>query len=333
MIESPRPTRGPAWRAGRQYFALSGLDRMRAFVDGVYPPPPAYRLAGMRAQRIDRGSVTYTLAGSGWLAGRDGFVAPGAIAYFMDAPVTNPVHSVIPGGASIRTVRLSIDFQAPMPASAGPFLGEGTMLGGSGGVGLGQAVLRAADGTEMASSTCRTVILDDVGSLPPEGDPPDEPLVAPEDVAAPDYDPPGDESGLAYLERSVDNGDRSPFWALLDCHVSEAEHGRVVLAMPASHWLSTHVGILYGGVTASLGTTAAEAAMWSADAKGERTRMLSYTHDFNRMAHPGEQSVIAEARLVHRGRTMAVADVELLDSEGRRVGLGRATGLVGTVGP
>ncbi|NIS31266.1 MAG: hypothetical protein GWN07_13125, partial [Actinobacteria bacterium] len=68
--------------------------------------------------------------------------------------------------------------------------------------------------------------------------------------------------------------DQPPFWALLGAHPSEAEPGRAVLAMPADPWLGTHVGILYGGVTASFGVAAAEAALWTGDGAGERTRVL-----------------------------------------------------------
>jgi uncharacterized protein (TIGR00369 family) len=198
-------------------------------------------------------------------------------------------------------------------------------------VGIGEARMYSADGGLMASSTCRTVILDPSARESGPDQPLPEPVDGPPSMPAPAAPQDSADTGLAYLEGLIDGGDQPPFWALLGAHVSDAEPGRAVLAMPADASLGTDVGILYGGVTASLGTAAAEAAMWAADGAGERTRMLSYSHNFTRMVHIGEPLVIGEAHLVHRGRTLAVADVELRDSEGRRVGLGRATGLVGSV--
>ncbi len=238
------------------------------------------------------------------------------------------MHTTVPGGTAIRTVRLAVDFHAPVDVDAGPFTANGVLGGVREGVGVGLASMVSSDGTPMASGSVRSVNLDRAEPPHPSDAPLPPALPTPIESPAPSIaDRPG---GVAYLESITAGEPRPPFWALLDCRVSEAERGRAVLALAADPWMGTHAGILYGGVTASFGVTAAEAAMWSGDDDGERTRVLSYTHDFTRMVHPGA-SVLAEARLVHRGRTMAVVEVELLDHEGRRVGLGRATGLVGTV--
>lgn len=332
MIEAPRPGPAPRWRAGSAYFSLDGLARVRSFSEGSLPRPAAYQTVGMRPVRVDAGDVEYGLADSGWLAGRDGAVSVAAIAFFLDAPVTNPVHTTIGAGMSIRTVRLSIDFHGAARPGEGPFTSRGTLAGVSDGIGLGEARLVTASGDLMATSTCRTVILDpSEREGGPDNPVPVEVVDGPWSVPAPAPNADIGSPGLEYLEEIVDGGDQPPFWALLGAHPSEAEPGRAVLAMPADPWLGTHVGILYGGVTASFGVAAAEAALWTGDGAGERTRVLAYTHNFTRMVQVGEPVVIAEAHVVHRGRTLAVADVELQDSEGRRVGLGRATGLVGTV--
>lgn len=309
---------------------MTGLDRLRSFLDGRFPHPAAYQTIGMHPLRIDHGDIEYGLDATGWLAGRDGMVAPAAIAYFLDAPVTNAVQTMLEGGVPIRTVRLSIDFHAPVPPGAGPFNALGTVEGLREGVGIGASRLEDADGTLLATSTCRTVNLDPRDFRPPPDEAFPEPVPGPAMLEAPAVLYDADESGLAYLERLLDGADQPPIWALFGTHVSEAEPGRAVLATAADAWLGTHAGILYGGATAAFGSAAAEAAMWAGDGPAEHTRMLSYTHDFTRMVGLDEPVVVADAHLVHRGRTLAIAEVELRDSEGRRVGLGRGTGLVAT---
>ena len=47
------------------------------------------------------------------------------------------------------------------------------------------------------------------------------------------------------------------------------------------------------------------------------------------MVPSGSGLVSAEAHVVHRGATVVIVDAEVRDPDGRRAGIGRATGLVG----
>ena len=85
-MHAPRPREAPRWIAGETYFAMTGLERVTAFQSGRYPHPAAYQTIGMEPTVVERGYVEYGLGDSGWTAGRDGNLAPGAIAYFLDAP-------------------------------------------------------------------------------------------------------------------------------------------------------------------------------------------------------------------------------------------------------
>lgn len=62
LIEPVRGSVPPSW-----FWALPGIERIRAFSHGVLPLPPISRLLGIRPAHVGPGSGTWTVPASGSL--------------------------------------------------------------------------------------------------------------------------------------------------------------------------------------------------------------------------------------------------------------------------
>jgi acyl-coenzyme A thioesterase PaaI-like protein len=77
------PVRGstpPSW-----FWALPGIDRIRAFSQGLLLTPPLARLQGMRVAHVEPGSGTWRMPASAWLQGPTGVLE---ITAFIETALT-----------------------------------------------------------------------------------------------------------------------------------------------------------------------------------------------------------------------------------------------------
>jgi uncharacterized protein (TIGR00369 family) len=97
-----------------------------------------------------------------------------------------------------------------------------------------------------------------------------------------------------------------------------AEPGRVVLRMPVDErHLQVHL-VVHGGVLAALADTAGGLATYMAYPRGVRVATVEMKINYLEAIEDG--SVEAEARVVRRGKHIAVVDCDVRDHNGRLVG-------------
>lgn len=238
------------------------------------------------------------------------------------------MHSLLPAGTTLRTVVLSMEFFSFDASTPGSIRGEAVAVGLNDDDGVASLELRSRKGRLEATASCRALTIEHAG------DADTVPLPAPQSPITATLDAPSgvdlrSMSGVDRLRGMIDgDGAVPPFWELTGIRPTGVALGHATLAMPADAWLTSPAGLLYGGAPAGLATAALDAALWTGDLPTTRTRMLDLTYNFTRMVEPDGTALVAEGRLVHQGRTMVVAEVEVRDSDGRRVGLGRATGRI-----
>jgi uncharacterized protein (TIGR00369 family) len=115
-----------------------------------------------------------------------------------------------------------------------------------------------------------------------------------------------------------------PLHHLTGLRLEQVEDGEVTMALPCSKWLSTSTGTVQGGFTAMLAEAALGAAVFSTAPAGTATATLDLKVNYVRPVFPDGEDLIARARLLHSGRTIAVSSADLLNAEGKTVAL--ATG-------
>jgi uncharacterized protein (TIGR00369 family) len=109
--------------------------------------------------------------------------------------------------------------------------------------------------------------------------------------------------------------------------LAEAEPGRVVLRMRVdSRHMQVH-GVVHGGVLAALADTAGGLASYMACPRGTRVATIEMKINYLESVEGG--IVEAEARVIRRGRHIAVVDCDVRDDHRRLVGKALMTFFVG----
>jgi uncharacterized protein (TIGR00369 family) len=109
--------------------------------------------------------------------------------------------------------------------------------------------------------------------------------------------------------------------------LAEAEPGRVVLRMRVnSRHMQVH-GVVHGGVIAALADTAGGLASYMACPRGTRVATIEMKINYLESVEGG--IVEAEARVIRRGRHIAVVDCDVRDDHRRLVGKALMTFFVG----
>ena len=118
----------------------------------------------------------------------------------------------------------------------------------------------------------------------------------------------------------------SPFAQLLGFEPVEATPGRVLLRMPFSDKLLQSLGRVHGGALFALADHASGWAAHTVLEQGERCATLEMKINYIAAVH--DEDCVAEARVVHRGRTSVVIETEIRTADQRLVAKSLATFIV-----
>jgi uncharacterized protein (TIGR00369 family) len=122
--------------------------------------------------------------------------------------------------------------------------------------------------------------------------------------------------------------DTTPGLRWFGIRVVDVAESAVELAMPASPWFAQVFGVLYGGVLAHLADTALICATGTTVPAATAFNNVDLKVNFLRPVFPGSGEIRARARVVHRGRSVAVGTCELLDPSGKLAAVASGTSLI-----
>jgi uncharacterized protein (TIGR00369 family) len=131
----------------------------------------------------------------------------------------------------------------------------------------------------------------------------------------------------ALLERVRERARTNLYWRTLGVEVDEAVEGRVKLRVPLRDELRNAAGApLHGGVLSALVDMAVGGALstmheQAAGGVGQTTLDLNVSF----LAAAGDGDILAEGRLLRRGRSIAFGEARITDGAGKLVAVGRAT--------
>jgi len=117
--------------------------------------------------------------------------------------------------------------------------------------------------------------------------------------------------------------DRMPFWKLLGIEFVDVAKGWAKMRMPFAEKLTNSSGISHGGALFTLADSTGSMALVSMAAKGEVVTTVEMKINFIKPFDGGE--VVAEANILHCGKTTALGDIELKDESGGLIAKGSAT--------
>jgi uncharacterized protein (TIGR00369 family) len=119
--------------------------------------------------------------------------------------------------------------------------------------------------------------------------------------------------------------EHSPFSAHLGLRAETIEPDHVRLAMPFKEELVTVGDVVHGGAISSLIDTAATLAAWSGLESLENARGTTISLTVSFVAAARGRDLVADARVVRRGKTICFCEVAVQDGEGTTVAQGLIT--------
>ncbi|MFC1968956.1 PaaI family thioesterase [Chloroflexota bacterium] len=118
----------------------------------------------------------------------------------------------------------------------------------------------------------------------------------------------------------------APYFRLLGMEVVELGEGYARLVTPLDEKLNSGLGVLHGGVLSSLADSAVAMALRTMIESEEKPITVEMNINYLGLVQ-GDQA-IAEARIISRGCTIAVGDVDITDKSGRLIAKSRATYMI-----
>ncbi|MGN6124486.1 MAG: PaaI family thioesterase [Sphingomonas oligoaromativorans] len=119
----PDPSKAAALTAG-----LSGLEIMRGIRDGRLPGPSMAYLIGFRCVKAEPGEIEMRLDYGQSLENTMGMLHGGAAATMLDTTMGCAAHTMLPTGAGIITLDLTITYLRPVTARTGAITASGRVI-------------------------------------------------------------------------------------------------------------------------------------------------------------------------------------------------------------
>jgi len=107
---------------------MSGLDYMRAIVEGTVAPPPVRALVGHRAVEVEYGRIVFEAEPGEFQYNPVGTVQGGIAGAMLDSAMGSAVHTLVPVGGSFATLEFKINLVRAMRRDTGTVTIEGKVV-------------------------------------------------------------------------------------------------------------------------------------------------------------------------------------------------------------
>jgi uncharacterized protein (TIGR00369 family) len=307
--------------------ALTGLERMRAGVKRTMPAPPIAHLFGLRPIAASPASVTFSMPCSDWLQSDAGVYFAGTSALVADGALSGAVLAPLGPGQICVTSELSFNFLRPVGPWSRQLVCRARTIEVGKSVGLAEGLVEDGQGRLVAHCTTRCFIM----SLPYEPLKGDLPEVQEQTYDTPDpylrpitpgsVDPEEYERStfLEIVEKRTSENSPAPFVELFAITKAQGEPSEFRISFKGTPWVTSPVGSVYGGVLAFIADLALTGAFSTTLSTSETAATLDLKVQFLRPVYPDGRELTANAQVVHRGRSLAVAQGDIVNADGKKV--------------
>ena len=144
---------------------MSGLDYIRAIMDGELPPPPIAVLMRMAPVAVDEGHAIFEGGPGEEHYNPIGVVHGGYASTVLDSAMGCAVHTTLPAGVGYTTLSLEVKFVRPVGRDTGAVRAEAEVLHRGRTQATVEARLTAADSGKLLATGTSTCMI--IGSTPP----------------------------------------------------------------------------------------------------------------------------------------------------------------------
>ncbi len=127
----------------------------------------------------------------------------------------------------------------------------------------------------------------------------------------------------ALIEKSQNS---HPFWKLIGMELIDVKKGWAKVRLPFSTKLTQADGIAHGGTIFSAADASVGMALLGMIERHETMLTIELKINYVKTFRQGD--IIAEARIIHRGGSTAIGDIDIRDSESDLVAKGLATFMI-----
>jgi uncharacterized protein (TIGR00369 family) len=138
---------------------LSGLEMLRAMIDGRLPAAPISEPLGFRLVEVEKGRALFEGTPGPHLLNPLGAVHGGYALTLIDSACGCAVHTELDAGTGYTTVETKVNFTRPIDPDGGPVRCEGRVLSRGRQIATSEAFLRSVDGKLLAHGTSTLIIL------------------------------------------------------------------------------------------------------------------------------------------------------------------------------
>jgi len=148
---------GPSTAKG---LAMSGIDYLRAMVDGDLPQPPIAGLMQFDFVEAEPGRAVFTCVPDESAYNPIGAIHGGLICTLLDSVTGCAVHTTLPQGKGYTSVEIKVNYLKAVRLNSGLLTATGTVVKSGSRVGFTEGVVTDAAGAVVATATSTLLIFD-----------------------------------------------------------------------------------------------------------------------------------------------------------------------------
>ncbi len=138
---------------------MSGLEAMRAFADGILPPPPMIVTMNGSITEASEGRVVFRNTPGEEHYNTLGTVHGGFVCTILDSAVGCAAHTTLPAGVGYTSIELTVKYLKAVTAETGELITTGTVIKPGRRVIFAEAVVADAKGTVYATAQSSLLVL------------------------------------------------------------------------------------------------------------------------------------------------------------------------------
>lgn len=327
------PVRGrvpPSW-----FWALPGIERLRALNQGLLPVPPIAHLLGVRAAHIGPGSGTWTM-----LAGQSFETEAGTIdtAPLQETALVEVAMTTLPPGMDVLPMTITVNYFRPPRPQPGNLLARARVVNASRFFIFSEVEIEDPQGRRIAQGSSH-LRLRRVEPTPP---PVPAELVPAEDpiYATPQpylRQPAGrmpplttwqENDGHSVMRMFAEGRFVAPYQLIMPVDFLTANRGHIVITLSGSEWLSRYSPSVASAGIAALANRAGWYACLTIPRHGQSLVALEQTTRFYRPVPADGRVLRAEGRAELREDTVVFAEAHIHDADGNLVSSAQSFGAI-----
>lgn len=138
---------------------MSGLEFLRAIMDGELPPPPIASLLGFRVSKVEVGHVVFEGTPDESVYNPIGTVHGGFVCTLADTVTACAVHSTLPAGVAYTSIDLNVSYTRSVTKDSGSLRAVGTVVKPGRRVAFASAEILDAAGKVVATATSSCLVM------------------------------------------------------------------------------------------------------------------------------------------------------------------------------